>query len=91
MRRRPYYTQCKLFCDGIPQLDVGHFLRTDGGSAYLVQSMRQDRKRPQRRHLVCLRWPVDEIPADAVVHSFYWYPRRKRRAVTLQQFQARQS
>jgi hypothetical protein len=39
------YTPCKLFIDGLPALDVGDYLRTSAGSAYLVQSIRQNRNK----------------------------------------------
>jgi hypothetical protein len=64
-------------------LQIGDFLCTPAGSAYLVQSMRQNRNQPQRRHLECVRWPLVEIPAEATVYEFYWYPRYKRRSRTL--------
>lgn len=76
MRRQPY-TECSLYIDGIPQLQVGDYLRTPAGSGYFVTQVRQNRRRPQRRHLRCLRWPVDEIPTDANVFDLHWYPRRK--------------
>src|ERR1700741_836643 len=79
MRRQPY-TECSIYVDGIPQLEVGHYLRTPGGSGYLVTSLRQNRKRTYRRTLRCLRWPVAEIPVEAVVHDLHWYPRRKKPA-----------
>lgn len=81
MNRAPY-TECKLYVDGIPQLEVGQYLRTPGGSGYFVTAIRQSPSRPQRRNLRCLRWPPKEIPADAVVHELHWYrrtPKRERR------------
>lgn len=80
MRAREPYTPCKLFYDGARDLDLGHFLKTPAGSAYLVQEIRQDRKRAYRKHLKCLRWPAAEIPEDATVHPLYWYPRKKKAA-----------
>lgn len=77
MRRQPY-TDCKLYVDGIPQLQPGEYLRTPSGSAYLVTEIRQSRTRATRRNLRCLRWPLGEIPADATVHELHWYPRRRR-------------
>jgi hypothetical protein len=56
-------------------LRAGDYLKTPGGSAYLVQALRVNRKRPYRRHLDCLRWPIDEIPVDARVHPLFWYKR----------------
>ncbi|WP_293763644.1 hypothetical protein [Stenotrophomonas sp.] len=79
MRRQPY-TECKLYVDGIPQLKVGDYLCTPGGSAYCVTEIRQSKARPYRRNLRVLRWPTTEIPADATVHMLYWYPRRKKAA-----------
>jgi len=81
MKRQPY-TPCKLYVDGIFALDVGHFLVTNGGSAYLVQGIRQNQKRRFRRHLDCVRWPADELPDGATVHSLSWYPRKRRRAMS---------
>jgi hypothetical protein len=78
MMRKPY-TPCHLYVDGIPDLRAGDYLTTDGGSAYLVQALRVDKKRPQRRHLDCVRWPIAEIPEDARRHKFYWYPRLHKR------------
>lgn len=77
MARQPY-TECSIYIDGIPQLEVGDYLRTPAGSGYLVQLVRQNKRRPYRRHLRCLRWPVAEIPADAKVYDLHWYPRSKK-------------
>jgi len=79
MRRQPY-TSCKLYADGFPDLQVGDFITTEAGSAYLVQTMRVGRSNPGRKHLECLRWPIAEIPADAKRHVLYWYSRGKRRS-----------
>lgn len=78
MTPRQPYTECRIYVDGIPQLEVGHYLRTPGGSGYLVTELRPNRRRPYRRNLRCVRWPVDEIPADATVFELHWYPRRKK-------------
>jgi hypothetical protein len=88
MRTRAPYTPCKLFYDGAADLKVGHYLKTPAGSAYLVQSVRQNRNRPYRQHLECLRWPVVEIPKRARVHPLYWYPRKKKAARRLSQVRA---
>lgn len=72
--RKPY-TECQLYVDGIPTLQVGDYLRTPGGSGYLVTQLRQNGRRPARRHLRCLRWPVAEIPAEAKVYDLHWYRR----------------
>lgn len=89
MRTKPAYTECRIYYDGTAAIEIGHYLRTPGGSGYRIQNIRQDRKRACRRHLTCLRWPVDEIPADAVVHPLHWYPRTKKRGVTLQNYSTR--
>jgi hypothetical protein len=77
--RQPY-TECSIYYDGARGLEVGHYLATPAGSGYLVTSIRQNSKRPQRKHLKCLRWPKAEIPADSVVHPLYWYSRDKKPA-----------
>jgi hypothetical protein len=77
------FTPCKLFYDGRATVEVGDYLRTPAGSAYLVQSVRVNRNRSYRKHLECVRWPVNEIPADATVHPLHWYPRKKKRGRTL--------
>lgn len=82
MRGQPY-TPCRIFYDGAGVLEVGHYLKTPGGSGYLVQEIRQDGKRQYRKHLMCLRWPLGEIPADATVHPLIWYPRKKKRGRSL--------
>jgi len=79
------YTLCQLFYDGFASLEVGQFLKTPGGSAYKIQSVRINRNRAYRQHLECLRWPVAEIPKRAKVHPLYWYPRKKKRGRTLAQ------
>jgi hypothetical protein len=73
------YTPCKLYYDGARDLQAGDYLRTPAGSAYLVQSIRQNGRRPHRKHLGCLRWPAAEIPTGSRVHPLYWYPRKARR------------
>lgn len=80
--KRQLYMPCKLYVDGVFALEVGHFLVSNGGSAYLVQGIRQNRRRRFRRHLDCVRWPVDDIPENAITHSFTWYSRKRRRGVT---------
>lgn len=81
------YTPCKLYYDSPRPLEVGDFLKTPAGSAYQVQTIRQDRKRALRRHLGCMRWPPAEIPPDATVHPLHWYPRKKKRGRTLASLQ----
>lgn len=82
LRRAPY-TECKLYVDGIHDLEVGHYLRTPGGSGYFVSEVKQSPTRPARRNLRCLRWPIAEIPPKAIVHDLYWYPRTKKPARTI--------
>lgn len=89
MRSKPAYTECKLYYDGVAAIDVGHFLKTPAGSAYYITHMHQNRNRPFRRHLKCLRWPVNEIPEDAAVHPLYWYPRKKKRGVSVRELHRR--
>ena len=88
MLRSSPYSACKLYYDGAVDLVVGNYLLTPGGSAYLVQSIRQNRNRAYRKHLSCLRWPKAEIPSEATVYPLHWYPRTKRAARTLRSFNA---
>lgn len=90
MRRTPY-TPCKLFYDGGQTLDVGHFLKTPGGSAYLIQKVRRNKNRSYRQHLDCVRWPIEEIPVDALTHPLHWYARKKKSGTRLSQIAARKS
>jgi hypothetical protein len=76
--RRAPYSPCKLFYDGLQDVNGGDYIKTPAGSAYLVQSVRRNRNRPYRQHLGCLRWPAAEIPAGAKVHPLYWYKRKAR-------------
>lgn len=78
-KRQPY-TPCRLYYDGAATVAEGHYLRTPAGSAYWVQGVRQSTTVPRRVHLKCLRWPVAEIPPEAVVHPLRWYKRPKRKA-----------
>lgn len=73
-------TPCKLYYDSASTVEPGHFLATAAGSGYLVLSVRQDIKRPDRQHLSCLRLPVSEIPVEATVHPLVWYVRAKKPA-----------
>jgi hypothetical protein len=77
-RSRAPFTTCKLFYDAARVVEIGHFLLTPAGSAYLVQSVRTNRNRPHRKHMQCVRWPADEIPPGAIVHPLHWYARRRR-------------
>lgn len=80
MAARAPYTPCKLFIDGADGLDVGDYITTPAGSAYLVQAVRVSSTRPERKHLQCLRWPKAEIPDDARRMEMIWYSRDKRRS-----------
>lgn len=83
MRSRQPFTPCKLFYDGGARLEVGDYLKTPAGSAYLIQTVRVNRNRSYRRHLECVRWPVAEIPDSAIVHPLHWYRRDRKLARTL--------
>ncbi|SMC57773.1 hypothetical protein [Pseudomonas sp. URIL14HWK12:I5] len=54
MAKAPY-TRCKLYVDGVDGIAVGDFITTAAGSAYLVQTLRVNRNRPERKHMDCLR------------------------------------
>lgn len=73
--RRQAYTPCKLYVDGADGIEVGDYITTAAGSAYLVQTLRVNRNRPERKHMVCLRWPMAQIPADAKCYQLTWYAR----------------
>lgn len=87
-RTRQPFTPCKLYYDGAKDLEVGDYLRTPAGSAYLVQGVRRNRNRTYRQHLQCVRWPVDEIPAEAMVHPLHWYARKRKSGRTLASLRA---
>lgn len=78
MRGRQPYTPVKIYVDGLRGLAVGDYIKTPGGSGYLVQAMSQSPTRPQRWYLKCLRWPIDEFPADGKVYTLHWYPRKRK-------------
>jgi hypothetical protein len=82
VKSRQPYTPVKLTYDG-RLVAPGEFLRTKGGSVYLIQSVKPSPSMPGRRYLGCLRWPIEEIPADATVHPLYWYARKKKASRTL--------
>ncbi len=73
MKRAPY-TECKLYIDGAEGLAVGDFIVTTK-SAYLVQTLRTNRNRPERKHMQCLRWPINDVPPDARCFTMTWYRR----------------
>lgn len=74
MSRKQPYTPCKLYVDGADGIAVGDFIVTTK-SAYLVQTLRTNRNRPERKHMDCLRWPFTEVPADARCFTMTWYKR----------------
>lgn len=74
-RTRHPYTPCKLYVDGAEGIAVGDYITTAAGSAYLVQTLRISRTRPDRKHMACLRWPIDLIPEDAKCYRLNWYRR----------------
>ena len=78
MSKRAPYTTCELYIDGAEGLTVGDFITTAAGSAYLVQHVRQNSQRAERKHLRCLRWPISEIPQEARRFQITWYSRSKR-------------
>lgn len=78
MMRGLAYTPCRLYYEGLRALNVGDYLVTPGGSAYLITSIRPSRTRPHRKHLECLRWPLAELPDRARTHPLYWYRRERR-------------
>lgn len=74
-RSKEPYTPCKLYVDGAQGIAVGDYITTAAGSAYLVQTLRVSRARPERKHMNCLRWPIDEVPHDARCFQLTWYRR----------------
>ena len=70
----------------MPEEDViepGHWLRSEAGSCWAVGHARLVRRREptwgQRRWAIhCERVRPEDVPSDAVVHEFRWYPRRRR-------------
>ena len=69
------YTSCKLYMDGVDGIQVGDYITTAAGSAYLVQTLRVTRARPERKHMQCLRWPIADVPHDARCFTLTWYAR----------------
>lgn len=78
MRRKPPYTQCRLYVDNALGFLEGHYITTRGGSAYLITAQRLSKTVRFRKHFTCLRWPIEEIPADAKVHEIQWYRRKPK-------------
>lgn len=80
MNRRQPYTPCKLYVDGAEGIAVGDFITTAGGSAYLVQTLRVSRTKPERKHMECLRWPLADVPPEARCFTLAWYARKSRKS-----------
>ncbi|MGV3723806.1 MAG: hypothetical protein ACO1SX_23150 [Actinomycetota bacterium] len=80
MGAKPYGSPCRLFCDwaGDPPPEPGWYLRSNGGSVYFIDAQRPTRGRPSRLVLSCIRTDPADVPTDAVVYDFTWYPRKKR-------------
>lgn len=77
--KKPYYTPVKLNMIGFAKLEPGQYMRQETtGASYLIQEARPSKKTRGKTNLRCLRWPPDEVPADAVVHWFTWNTRKKR-------------
>lgn len=78
MRGEPY-TPCVLNAlswQGPPPVD-GAFLVTPAGSAYRIEHVTE---RPSGSYLLdCTRWPLAEIPGDALTFEWHWSKRLPRR------------
>lgn len=77
-RPEQLFTPTKLYYDGRP-VKPGEFLRSSGGSVYLIERVRPSPSRPRRRYLDVLRYDPVQVPATAMVHRLFWYPRGRRR------------
>jgi hypothetical protein len=58
--------------------EVGHYIRSTGGSCYLIIEARLVRGHERRYRLTCVRTDPAQMPADATVHALRWYPRSKQ-------------
>lgn len=79
MPHRPdqYGTPCGLSYDHPGVVAPGDVVRSEAGACWLVLGARRVQGRyPDRWSLDCVRLDPAEVPADAVVHPLYWYPRR---------------
>lgn len=101
MLARQPYTPAKIFVDfGVYRgaakrchCNPGCYVVSRGPrarAAYLVQSVRESKTVPGRRHLAVLRWPREEVPNGACVHDLHWYPREAKRAQRLRDLQPAQ-
>lgn len=88
MRSKPPYTPVKFYYD-VPilgdrdprcRLKEGCYLVSNATAAYWVQRLRKSTKIRGRNNLLCLRWPREEIPEGACVHSLTWYSRKRKLA-----------
>jgi hypothetical protein len=77
---KPLFTPTTLYYDSPRRVTPGHFLRSSGGSVYLIERVRSSPTRRQRKYLDVLRYDPAQVPVDAVVHPLFWYKRRRRRA-----------
>lgn len=80
---------CRLYVDGIPQLQVGDYLRTDGGSVYEVVGIRPSPTITGRRYLRCIRTAPDAVLDGARVWPLHWYRRHPSRPTTIAELQRR--
>lgn len=77
-RSEQFFTPTKLYYDG-RAVKPGEFLRSSGGSVYLIERVRQSPTKRYRRYLDVLRWDPAQLSSEDVVYPLYWYPRRRRR------------
>ncbi len=65
--------------DPIVPPEAGDFLRSVGGSVYLILGARRmASKHPNRWWLRLARIDPAEVPHDAMVHLLVWYPRNRK-------------
>ena len=78
MKGQPY-TPASIYFDSPRTVRDGEYVVTaNGKTAYFVQRVRTSPTVPNRKYLSCLRWPPEDIPADARVHRLHWYRRSKK-------------
>ena len=68
----------RLYYDSPRGVEPGHFLRSNGGSLYLVRAVRRSPTVRFRKYLTVARLGRADPPPDAVVHPLYWYSRVRR-------------
>lgn len=74
-----FFTPTRLYYDGPEPLAPGEFMRSSGGAVYLIRRARRSPTIRLRKYLDVLRFDPAQVPLDAVVHEFYWYPRGRSR------------